>query len=183
MNQEVNLNDPRLQAMLGRSKQVMQESEARYPDKRMKINNAPAQTGGQQVYEEREPPMPQMMTRRRDEPMDPNSPEYRARLQSSKLPANIKQAMMENNFIDEPYQPINEVYSAQQIQQQFEPQVQQPVRQAPRPQQMAQGFTREEMKVMIKECLSELMMENITENAIKTNLRKMMNEGKLKVKK
>jgi hypothetical protein len=190
MEPEVNINDPRLQAILGKSKAVMQEAERRNPGKKNKVQENYTNPAPQQEYLEREPPAPQMSNvRRRDEPMDPNSPEYAARVQKSKMPSAIKEMMLKNPLSQEPMQEqsVNRVYSANELDNPTPQPVQENRNPAPqntnRPVVNEGSVSREEIKSIIKEVLAEMMVKTISESSIKRTLKTLMNEGKIRPKK
>lgn len=190
---EINMNDPRFQSMIGKSKKVMAETDARFPDKTR--NNQPQQQNYAPQYQEREPPMPQMPQRNPNQQLDPNSPEYKMRLENSNLPAAVKQALMESPGNEQPMmmEAPQRQFSAQELgynqpqmneqptpqPQHYPPQGHQP-QYNPAPQQPS--VSRDEIKGIIKEVLAEMMVSTISENTIKTTIRTLINEGKIKPK-
>lgn len=180
MQQEVNFNDPKLMAMLNKSKAVMSQVESKNPTKGPQLQEG--QTSGQ--YEEREPPMMPAPRSRRDDPLEPGSAEYNARLKNSKMPAAIKEAMMQNPLNDEPYyqEPQQREYSMSEMNGMQAPEA------TPRPktlveQRPQQAITnREEMKSLIKEVLAEMMVKTISESVVKKTIKTLMNEGKIRAK-
>lgn len=180
MQNEVNVNDPKFQAMINKSKAVMSHVESKNPSRGSKLQEG--QTP--QSYEEREPPMMPEPRSRRDDPLDPGSAEYQARLKNSKLPAAIRESMMQNPLNDEPYypEPQQRSYTAEEMNS-----VQAPAP-TPRPQPIQEqrqqpGISnREEMKDLIKEVLAEMMVNTISESVVKKTLKTLMNEGKIRAK-
>lgn len=130
--------------------------------------------------------------------LDPNSDDYRARIQNSKMPDAVKKAML-NNPIELPKMPgIGESFTLEDLgysKQTINEQVQQPAPiQQPAPQQFYQQpqqyfapqaptTNRDEIKSIIKECLAEMMVDTISEHTVKNTIRTLMNEGKIRVKK
>jgi ABC-type transport system substrate-binding protein len=140
-----------------------------------------------------EKPLPGMNDMLAQRGIDVNVPEYNddflyeEAVDKSKLPPHIKKLMSEQRI-----QPPSTVQQTANVPEGAKRLMQQETK--TKPQQMVEnhqpmtstqttGFSREEMKGMIKEVLGEMMMENISEAAIKRGLKKMMTEGKLKVKK
>jgi hypothetical protein len=188
MEPEVNLNNPRLQAILGKSKAVMEEAERRNPVNKNKMRENYTNQAPQQEYLEREPPAPQMSNmRRRDEPIDPNSPEYSSRVQNSKMPSAIKEMMLKNPLSQSPMQdePVQRVYSSNELDTATPTRVDENVRavQHQKPMNETISMNREEIKGIIKEVLAEMMVKTVSENTIKRTIKTLINEGKIRPKK
>lgn len=114
---------------------------------------------------------------------------YEDAVVNSKLPPHIKKLMSENRI--KPASPVQEASVPEGAKRLMEMQTgnrpkPNPQQQQYQPQPQAQpqiNFSKEEIKGMVKEVLAEMMMESISESAVKNALKKMMTEGKLKVKK
>lgn len=134
--------------------------------------------------------------------IDYSSEAYKSKIQNSKMPDAVKQAMLANPI---PQPDLSGVMgtgggrtftledlgygksNTPQINEQQVPQ-QQAAPQPPQqsyypPQQAAPQMTREEIKSIVKECLAEMMVDTITENSVKNTLKALMTEGKIRVKK
>lgn len=177
MEQEVNLNDPRLQAILGKSKAVMNKTDAQFGQvKQSKISESTrGMNDRDDEHYEKEMPMMQHAPRN-EAPINPNNPQYKARLETSGMPDVIKQSLMNNPLSNEPMMvESNQPQQTPQPQQQYAPQQQYLPNQP--------GITREDVKNLVKEVLAEMMVKTISENSIKTTIRTLINEGKIRPKK
>lgn len=203
--QPADVNLAQLQRFLGKSKMVMEATKVPVPGGGNTANNntrqapAPVESYSNDGMAEKPiPDMQQMLAAKgyiqptlQAPPLYDETMMYEEAVENSKLPPHIKKLMAEQR-IQPPVIP-NGAPIPQAAMAAMNRQIHGPGSTAPKPQQMNErvqapahtgniGFTREEMKGMIKECLSELMMESITETAVKSTLKKLMTEGRLKVK-
>lgn len=196
MEQPADVNLAQLQKYLGKSKMVMEATKVSVPGKSNQPstnNEQPAQSSYDGMSEKPLPDMNQMLSERGIQtniqvPAYDENMMYEEAVEKSNLPPHIKKLMAEQR-IEQPMHngaPVPKAAMDAMNKQmppkqgQARPQLNERIQ---TPSTGNPGFSREEMKSIVKECLSELMMESITENAIKGTLKKMMTEGKLRVKK
>lgn len=191
--QPADVNLGKLQKFLDKSKMVMEATKVPVPGKGGQAN-ATTQSSYDGMAEKPLPDMNHMLSERGiktnvDVPQYDENLMYSDAVENSRLPPHLKKLMKEQRIEQPTHVGANVSESAmaamnRETKGKAAPQLNERIQSQPTPQTTsAPGFTREEMKGMIKECLSEMMMESITETAIKGTLKKMMTEGKLRVKK
>jgi hypothetical protein len=168
---DVNLNA--LAGILGNSKKVMEMTD------RTMTEGTSATHGGYDASEEK--PLPNLIEEKYNTMPSVNTGDVGSysddAVLNSNLPDNVKKAMLENRIdVAPPSAQIPESLRKKK------PQMVQETQKQPM-QRQTSGVSREELKSVIQEVLSEMMMGQISEAVIKQTLKKMVTEGKIKVKK
>lgn len=193
MESDVNLAE--LSSLLGKSKMVMDATKVNVPGggNNPSINEPTGgySSGGDGMQEKPLPDMNEMLAAKGIK-TNVQVPEYDENLMyeeavaKSKLPPHIKKLMAEQRIEQATPggAPVPEsAMAAMNKQTQKKAPIQERVQAPQQTQQMTNGVSKEDLKSAIREVLSDMMMESISETAVKRTLKKMMTEGKLKVKK